>query len=122
MKLTKAILAGIFCLSLGNAYASETTKLEHYILRYESGDSYDIQLTSSTITWTGVEGSDTGLTETDSIKRKMLSNDVEIIQWNEKSTAFVTLVLDRPHLKVVSSGKIAGDDWLNYGVIEEKNN
>lgn len=120
MKIVKAILTGILSLSLGNIYADEGAKIEHYMFHYESGDSYDIQITKDTITWTGVEGSDTGLTETDAIKRRTLSSDVEVIQWNEQNTTFITIVLDRLHHKVISSGKIAGNEWLSYGEVEEK--
>ncbi|EKD71721.1 MAG: hypothetical protein ACD_46C00113G0006 [uncultured bacterium] len=119
MKIIVAILAGILCLSLGNIYAGGKTKLEHYIFRYDTGDTYDVKLSENAITWTGLEGSDTGQSETDLIKRKKLSNDVEVIQWNENSKTFVTLVFDRAHLRTVSSGKTPNGNWLAYGVAED---
>lgn len=113
MKKMLAVLGVIFCV---NAYA-ETNKQEHYILRYDSGNTYDVKIMSDTITWTGLRGEDRGKTETDSIKRKLLGN-IEVIQWTEKSGTFVTLVLDRKNHRSISSGKDGDSDWLTYGVAE----
>lgn len=115
------LIAITFCLSFFEiAFASGMTKSEHYVFRYDTGATYDVQLTDNTITWTGLEGDDTGLMETDSIKRKKLSAKVEVIQWSENNGTFITLVFDRKHLRIVSSGKFLNDEWLAYGVAEVK--
>ena len=114
-KLLSTILSvSILALTSTNLYATSNT--EHYVFHYESGAVYDVTITDNTFTWKGLEGDDRGKSETDPIKRKTLSNDVEVIQWKEDSGLFVTLVFDRTHLSIVSSGKTSEGDWLMSGM------
>ncbi|MBX3708747.1 MAG: hypothetical protein KIT56_05725 [Gammaproteobacteria bacterium] len=113
-KICMKLIAFIFIAFLiTSSYASNY--IEHYTFYYESGDTYDVKLTESTVTWKGLEGGDKGQTETDYIKRKNFSKDIEIVQWHEISGSFVTLVFDRTHLKIISSGRTSDGDWLMLG-------
>ena|SRR3990167_47476 len=111
--ITTIFSVAFFVVATTAAYAKTST--EHYIFHYETGDIYDFQITENSATWKGLEGSDKGQSETDYIKRKTLSNDMEVIQWKEMNGTFVTLVLDRAHLSIVSSGITSDGDWLMSG-------
>ena len=93
-------------------------KSEHYIFRYDSGYSFDVTLTDNTITWKVLEGSNKGQTETDYIKRKMLTNQTEVIQWIEKNGTFVTVIFDRRHHEMISSIKNESDMIMWPGTSE----
>jgi MoaF-like len=113
-KILVKIIGFVFSVLVSaNSYA--IINLEHYVFHYESGDTYDVKLTDNTITWNGLEGGDKGQSETDYIKRKKFSNDIEVIQWNETSGTFVTLVFDRTHLQIISSLKTSDGEWLMSG-------
>lgn len=90
----------------------------HYIFNYDSGNTYDIKITDDTITWTGLSGPDKGISETDAIKRKSLSSNVEIIQWIEKDGSFVTVAFDHKNLTVVSSGRYEKGTWFWNGTVD----
>ena len=92
---------------------------EHYLFKYDSDHAYDVKLNDSTITWKSLSGPDKGQMETDNINRKNLSEDVDVIQWTENDGTFITVVLDRTLLNVVSSGKYSTDTWLWSGVAEK---
>ena len=118
MKIIQFTASALLILFFGNSYANNKT--EHYVFHYETGDTYDVVLTDNTITWTGLEGSDTGRSETDVIKRKTLNHNTEVLQWTENDLTFMTVVLDHRHLKVIASGKLVDNSWLSYGRGEKK--
>lgn len=108
------IISSIFLTAgITNIYADNQSK--HYVFHYESGDTYDVSFTDSTVTWKGLEGNDNGKSETDFIKKKNISNNIEVIQWNETSGAFITLVFDRKNLNIISSLKEGDESWFIYG-------
>ena len=109
-----AVILGFICLTIGstNVYANHS---EHYVFEYETGDVYDVTFTDSSVMWKGLEGSDKGQSETDFIKTKKISNNVEVIQWNEKNGSFITVIFDRTNLDIVSSIKTNDGSWLMSG-------
>ena len=111
--LATMIGIGFLILVITNSYAG--VNLEHYVFHYESGDTYDVKFTDNTVTWKGLEGSDKGQSETDYTKRKKFPNNVEVIQWNEISGAFVTLVFDCEHLNIISTINTSDGTWLRAG-------
>lgn len=118
-KLKLLVMAPLFCAWLVNAYAVGLVKNEHYVVHYEGGNSYDVQLTDTTITWLGLEGTDQGRGETDAITRKKLNSSVDVIQWSEKNGSFATLILDFQHMVTISSARDQNGDWLAYGTFDE---
>lgn len=112
----KKIINILFYLIAVNVYAN--TPNEHFIIYYQTGDHYEIQLTRETITWKGLEGNDKNVEETDFITRKFLTADVEVIQWLEKDQTFMTLIIDRAQFKVIASGKSQQGNWLNLGEVQ----
>lgn len=116
----KKLSAGLLTLFLSSSYAFAAPKVEHFVFHYESGDVFDVQIADNTITWKGIEGADKGHSETDNINRKQLTDDVEVMQWVETSGTALTLVLDRTHLKTISSGKAGNESFLWSGRVEVK--
>ena len=115
MKIRNNIVVTIFCFCLANS-AIAAPSFEHYIFEYGKDMIFDVRLTDNTITWESLAGPDKGQNETDLIERKVLSSDVEVMQWTENDGTFVTVILDRNHLKVISSGKFSTGTWLWSGV------
>lgn len=107
-----AILFSIFFAS----FAGAAFQSEHYIFNYGKDMIFDVKLTNNTVTWESLAGADKGQRETDQIDRKSLSNDVEVIQWTENDGTFVTVIFDRTHLKIISSGNYTTGTWLRSGV------
>jgi MoaF C-terminal domain len=118
-EIMKKIWTTLFYLMAINTHASANYHNEHFIINYHSGESYDVVLTDNTITWTGLEGNDKNYSETDSINRKPLTDEVEVIQWIENDHTFMTLVLDRTQLKTIASGKNQQNSWLNTGDMQQ---
>ena len=115
MKIKNNIAATIFSLCLTTcAIAAPST--EHYIFEYGKDMIFDVKLTDNTITWESLAGPDKGQKETDLIERKVLSSDVEVMQWTENDGTFVTVIFDRNHLNVISSGKYPAGTWLRSGI------
>lgn len=114
----KTIFAVLFFTIVSASCVIAAPKFEHYIFKYDRDHLYDIKLTDNTITWTSLNGDDKGQTETDYIKRKNLSNNIDVIQWSENDGTFVTVVFDRAHLNIISSGKFLADTWLWSGEVE----
>lgn len=99
-------------------YVMAAVKFEHYIFNYGNDHLYEVKLTDNTITWKSLSGPDKGERETDHIKKKHLTNEIDVIQWTENDGTFVTLTLDRKHRNVISSGKILENTWLWSGNME----
>ncbi|RDI39943.1 MoaF-related domain-containing protein [Aquicella lusitana] len=114
MKRKIAFAAFIFAFFATSSVAA-APKVEHYIFKYESDRAFDVKLTDNTITWQSLSGPDKGQTETDFINRKKLSKNIEIVQWAENDGTFVTVILDRAQLNVISSGKFSTGTWLWSG-------
>src|SRR5690349_5726240 len=109
-----SIISSIYLIAgTTNIYANNQS--EHYVFHYESGDTYDVSFTDNTVTWKGLKGNDKGKSETDLIKKKNISNNIEVIQWNETNGYFVTLVLNHESLKIISSLKAGNDSWFISG-------
>lgn len=108
----------IFAFSFYSNFSFAQPDESHYIFTYDSGNTYDIKLTDDTITWTGLSGPDKGVSETDVIKRKSLSSNVDIIQWIERDGSFVTVAFDRENLTVVSSGRYDEGTWFWNGKVD----
>ena len=102
-----------------NTFASIADKKESYQFHYESGDVYSVRLTKNTITWTGIAGSDKGISETDKLNRTKLSKNVHVLHWVENSGMFVTVVFDHDTMKTISSGIANHETWLMHGVAKD---
>src|SRR3990167_9216085 len=111
MKIRNNIAATIFFLCLTTC-AIATPSFEHYIFEYDKDMIFDVKLTDNTVNWESLAGEDKGQKETDHIDRKNLSHDVEVIQWTENDGTFVTVVFDRAHLNIISSGRYPTGTWL----------
>lgn len=114
MKLRDIIVATLFSLCLATT-AIAAPDSERYIFEYGKDMIFDVRLTDNTITWESLAGADKGQKETDLIERKVLSSDVEVMQWTENDGTFVTVIFDRNHLKLISSGKFSTSTWLRSG-------
>jgi len=114
----KNILAAVVFIFISASPVFAASKLEHYIFKY-SDYSFDVKLTDNSITWKALDGSSKGQIETDYISRKRLSNHTEVIQWTENDGTFVTVIFDRHHHKVISSGRDSSGSWLWSGKVEE---
>lgn len=112
IKNTLAVLA-FTLISTSTVFAAP--KSEHYIFKYSNGYRFDIKLSDNTITWEALDGPDKGQTETDFINRKTLVNNTEVMQWTENDGTFVTIIFDRSHNEVISSGKYSSGIWLWSG-------
>ena len=115
MKIRNNISVAIFSIFLAiTAIAAPAS--ERYIFEYGKDMIFDVKLTDNTITWQSLAGPDKGQKETDLIERKGLSSDVEVMQWTENDGTFVTVIFDRNHLNIISSGKHPTGTWLRAGV------
>lgn len=117
MKTKQALVVLAFTL-ISTSLVIAAPNSEHYIFKYNSGYSFDIKLTDNTITWKALDGSNKGQTESDYINRRMLLNNTEVIQWIENDGTFVTVIFDRIHNEVISSGKSSSETWLWSGISE----
>jgi len=116
MKLKSISVVVLLISMLLSPYVNAAQESEHYIFEYDKDMIFDVKLTDNTVTWESLSGEDKVQKETDHINRKLLSNDVEVIQWTENDGTFVTVVFDRAHLNVISSGKYPSGKWLRSGV------
>lgn len=117
MQFKKNFLVFVFGTILSTTLFA-TAKSEHYIFNYSEGSRYEIELTENTITWTALDGPDKGQFQTNHLKRSMLQNHTEILQWSELDGTFVTVAFSRDHNEVVSSGKTFSESWLMSGTVE----
>jgi hypothetical protein len=92
---------------------------EHYIFRYDNGRFFDVTMTDKTFKWQALTGPNTGEIEQENINTKYLRDEIQVIQWVEKDASFVTVVFDRAHQHIISSGNYPGGIWLWEGKAEK---
>ena len=98
----------ILCLFTAAVFAAPLA--DHFQITYENGFSYEIRLTDTTIAWRDLPS---GQFETDRLKKRQLSPQTTILQWQEQDGSFVTLSIQ--HDRVISSGIANKESWFLMG-------
>jgi len=101
MKYFILVLLSVF---MNVAFAGSNFLDKHYkSLSTDGKQVYDLVITSNTMGWRGIEGSEKGLAETNPSHYTSISDGIDVIQWQGKMGSFNTLVINNKNLKYVYS-------------------
>jgi hypothetical protein len=116
--LLRSIFINILFLNV-LAFASSSEKFSHFIVRFETGNAYDVTIKKNLLRWKGIAGEDLNMIVEVPFKRITLSKNVDIYQWNEKRGYFDTFIVDKSNAVAVTSTKNAKNKaWLVKGKVE----
>ena len=120
MKMKLRLITFLLVCFLSVAANSTINSNEHYRADFASGNVYDIRILGNHVFWKGIAGVDKGEVRHNVMKHKVLSPQVDVYQWTENRTgAFVTLVLDKKNHQAICSGKEANNkQWFWSGEIK----
>lgn len=100
-------------------FASPSKKFNHFIVRFETGNAYDVTIKKNLLRWKGIAGEDLNMIANVPFKQIALSKNVDIYQWNEKRGYFVTFIVDKANAVAVTSTKNATNkEWLVKGRVD----
>jgi hypothetical protein len=101
------------------AFASPSKTFSHFIVRFETGNAYDVMIKKNLLRWKGIAGEDLNMIVEIPFKHIALSKNVDIYQWNEKRGYFDTFIVDKSNGVAVTSTKNANNkEWLVKGKID----
>lgn len=103
----------------GLAFASPSKEFSHFIVRFETGNSYDVTIKKSLLRWKGIAGEDLDMIVEIPFKHIALSKNIDIYQWNEKRGYFDTFIIDKSNAVAVTSTKSSNNkEWLVKGKVD----
>ena len=101
------------------AFASPSKEFSHFIVRFETGNAYDITIKKNLLRWKGIAGEDLNMIIEVPFKHITLSKNIDIYQWNEKRGYFDTFIVDKSNAVAVTSTKNANNkEWLVKGKVD----
>lgn len=101
------------------AFASPSKEFSHFIVRFDTGNSYDITIKKNLLRWKGIAGEDLNMTLKIPFKHIVLSKNIDIYQWNEKRGYFVTFMVDKSNAVAATSTKNSNNkEWLVKGKVD----
>lgn len=96
----------------------QSKELTHFIVRFETGNAYEVKIKKNLLRWKGIAGEDLNMIVEIPYKHIMLSKNVDIYQWNEKRGYFDTFIVDKSNAVAVTSTKNANNsEWLVKGKV-----
>lgn len=99
-------------------FASPSKKFNHFIVRFETGNAYDITIKNNQLRWKGIAGEDFNMIVEVPFKHITLSKNIDVYQWNETRGYFDTFILDRSNAVAITSTKNANNqEWLVKGKV-----
>lgn len=116
MKMFFRCLLLLSCINL--AFAASNNVLNHFIIKFDSGDSYETTLKNNTLTWKGLSGEDKNIVRKNQVKHIAFSKNVDVYQWTDEAGLFVTFILDKNNHSGIASSKDANNhEWFTKGKI-----
>lgn len=117
-KILISLLINILFLNV-LAFASPAKQFNHFMVRFETGNSYDVTINKNLLKWQGIAGEDLNMVLEIPVKHIALSKNVDVYQWNEKRGYFVTFIVDKSNSTGITSTKNSNNkEWLVKGKIE----
>ncbi len=88
-----------------------------FIFQYSDGQHYLVNFYETTLRWEGIQGDDYGKSENDEYRIRDVAPGIFLVNWTEKSEAYVDVVLNLNTMKVFSSGVQGKLGWFREGSI-----
>lgn len=95
-----------------------TSPLGSFEVTYADGARYAVSIPDpTTVTWTGLEGTDKGVTGTETVDRRPLAPAVWYVSWQQQDGAVMVQIVDLGKMTVISTRALDGKRTVREGTI-----